>query len=159
MTNSRSGMTLVEVLLAAMLLGLGMMTKLSSATVCLPIAAVFVYEFVIAAIKRGYAAPIGKLVLQYGAFLLICAPLGLWFQIYAYKRFAQPFGYVFPYLNPALGTSDVSLFERLFITFDKNELIGSLFIRNFKNYSAGINNNYNLFNYSVRSAIFGEFGY
>ena len=148
-----------NIMLCSLCLGLGMMTKISAATIALPVAAIFLYELISSVKKESRAADIKTIVFQYAVFLAVCAPLGLWFQFYAKSRFGQPFGYVFPYLNKALSTADVPLFERLFITFDKNEWFGSLFISNFKNYSTGVNNNYNLFNYSVRSAVFGEFGF
>ena len=129
-----------------------MCAKLSSATVCLPIAGIFVYEFIRTVRKEGEALSIGKIVLQYGLFLLVCAPIGLWFQVYAKVRFEQPFGYVFSNLNQKLYTGDHSLFERFVFAFDINEYIGTLYCRPFEG-------NYNLFHYALRSSIFGEFSY
>ncbi len=142
----------VYVLLCGLAVGLGMMAKLSLATVCLPIAGIFLYEGVRSLRKKEGAASVWCLVWQYAAFLLLCAPLGLWFQVYAKVRFDQPFGFVFSNLNRKLYTGDHSFFERFFFTFDISEYFGSLYCRPFEG-------NYFLFNYALRSAIFGEFSY
>ena len=141
-----------NILACGLCVGLGMMSKLSSATVCLPIAGIFVWEFVGSVKKNGEALSLQKLFAEYGVFLLVCAPLGLWFQVYAKLRFDQPFGFVFSNLNSKLYTGDHSFFSRFFIAFDWKEYFGSLWCRPFEG-------NYNLFNYALRSSIFGEFSY
>ena len=148
----KQGKGFADILLCALCVGLGMMTKLSSATVCLPIAGIFIFEFVDTIKKRENALGFWDMALEYGVFLLVCAPLGLWFQIYAKVRFDQPFGYVFSNLNHLLYTGDHSFFSRFILCFDFSEYFGSLWCRPF-------NGNYYLFNYAVRSAIFGEFSY
>lgn len=140
------------ILLCGLAVGLGMMAKLSSATVCLPIAGIFIYEFIRTLLKKNGALKLWQMVLQYGTFLCICAPIGLWFQVYAGIRFDQPLGFVFSNLNKKLYTGHHSLWGRFGITFDLSEYFGSLYCRPF---SA----NYNLFNYALRSSIFGEFVY
>ena len=141
---------IVWIILCALSVGLGMMTKLSSATVCLPIAGIFIYNFVRVILSKN-ETEVWKLIAQYMVFLFICAPLGLWFQIYAKIRFNQGFGYVFDNLNPALSTADKHWFARFFVTLDFSEYFGNLYCRAF--------DNFNLFSYVVRSAIFGEFSY
>ncbi len=139
-------------ILCAACVGLGMMTKLSSATVCLPIAGVFVYEGIRSLRKKEGALPATKTLAQYLVFLAICAPLGLWFQVYAQARFDQPFGFVFSNLNRKLYTGDHAFFTRFIFTLDAEEYFGSLYCRPFEG-------NYFLFNYALRSSIFGEFSY
>jgi hypothetical protein len=129
-----------------------MMTKLSMATVCLPIACLFLFAFADSLQKCDGAMPLKTVILQYGAFLLVCAPLGLWFQVYANIRFDQPFGYVFSNLNHKLYTGDHSLFSRFVLCFDLEEYFGSIWCRPFEG-------NYYLFHYALRSSIFGEFSY
>ena len=148
----KGGKSLVYILLCGLAVGLGMMAKLSSATICIPIAGIFIYEFIRTLMKKEDALSLWQMVLQYGLFLLVCAPIGLWFQIYAYIRFDQPFGYVFDNLNRKLYTGHHSLFSRLIFTFDLNEHIGTL-------YCCPFSKNYNLFAYALRSSIFGEFSY
>ncbi len=164
----KQGKRIWHILPCALFVGLGMMTKLATATICLPIAGIFVYEFV-GAVKELINDRKGgeefdakkhlKLPIQYVCFLAICAPLGLWFQFYASAKFDQGFGFVFNQLNHLLKTDHHSLFERLFITFDKDEFFGSLYCICFSDKNYEYYNNYNLLNYQVRSAIFGEFSY
>ncbi len=148
----KGGKSVVYILLCGFAVGLGMMAKLSSATICIPIAGIFIYEFVCTLRKKEGALSLWQTVLQYGLFLCVCAPIGLWFQIYAYIRFDQPFGYVFDNLNHKLYTGHHSWFSRLIFTFDPNEHFGTLFCKPFSK-------NYNLFAYALRSSIFGEFSY
>ncbi len=140
------------ILSCALAVGFGMMAKLSSATVCLPIAGIFIYEFVCTLRKKEGAMKLSKMILQYGAFLILCAPIGLWFQVYAMIRFDQGFGFVFSNLNKKLYTGDHSFFSRFFVAFDLKEYLGTLYCKPFSG-------NYNLFNYALRSSIFGEFSY
>lgn len=93
-----------------------------------------------------------KTIMQYALFLLICAPVGLWFQVYAKVRFDQDFGFVFSNLNKKLYTGDHSWFARFVFPFDLSEFFGSLYCKPFSG-------NYWLFNYALRSSIFGEFSY
>ena len=153
-----------RILLCGLAVGLGMMAKLSSATVCLPIAGIFIYEFIRTIGKKEGAMPFFKMFAQYAAFLLVCAPIGLWFQVYANMRFGQEFGHVFSNLNRALSTARHSFFERFFIAFDLREYMGSLYCVPFSQMDATrteylVDGNYNLFAYALKSSIFGEFSY
>lgn len=153
-----------RILLCALAVGFGMMAKLSSATICLPIAGIFIYEFIRTLQKKESAMPFLKMFAQYAVFLLICAPIGLWFQVYANIRFDQEFGHVFSNLNRALSTARHSFFERFFIAFDLNEYFGSLYCVPFSQMDATrteylVDGNYNLFAYALKSSIFGEFSY
>ncbi|MBQ8291823.1 MAG: hypothetical protein IJX88_04895 [Clostridia bacterium] len=148
----KCGKNFVDILLCALAVGLGMMTKLSCATVCIPIAGIFIYEFVATLSKEENALTLPKMILQYGLFLFVCAPIGLWFQVYAGIRFSQPFGYVFSNLNQKLYTGNHSFFSRFILCLDVNEYFGSLWCRPFEG-------NYYLFNYALRSSVFGEFAY
>ncbi|MBP3422764.1 MAG: phospholipid carrier-dependent glycosyltransferase [Clostridia bacterium] len=151
-------------LLCGLAVGLGMMAKLSSATVCAPIAGIFIYEFIRTVRKKEGALPFTKMFLQYAVFLLICAPIGLWFQVYANIRFDQEFGHVFSNLNKALSTARHSFFERFFVAFDFTEYFGRLYCEPFSTMNEArteyiIDGNYNLFAYALKSSIFGEFSY
>ena len=148
----KGGKTPVYILLCALTVGLGMMAKLSSATICLPIAGIFLYEFIRTLLKKDGSLALWKMVIQYGAFLCVCAPIGLWFQVYASIRFDQPLGFVFSNLNHRLYTGDHSIWGRFGISFDISEYFSSLYCRPFEG-------NYNLLNYALRSSIFGEFTY
>ena len=123
----KGNQSLLWILLCGGAVGLGMMAKFSSATVCLPIAGIFIYEFIRTLMKKDGSLGVGKMVLQYGLFLCVCAPLALWFQVYAYQRFGQELGYVFSNLNQKLYTGHHSFFERFFVAFDLSEYFGSLY--------------------------------
>lgn len=142
----------VHILLCALCLGLGMMTKLSSATVALPIAGIFIYEFIVTLRKKEGTIPWWKLLLQYSSFLVLCAPLGLWFQVYAKIRFNQEFGHVFSNLVKTLYTGDEPFFDRFFFPRDLSEIFGRLYCKTH-------NGSYNIFNFMLRSSIFAEFSY
>lgn len=175
----KRGKKLHHLLLCSLAIGLGMMSKISTAIISVPIGCVFVYEFMLA-IERTFAQnpavlsadgkggerdsdiPLWKLCVHYVIFLCICAPIGLWFQVYAYKKFNQPLGFVFSNLNTALLTTHHNWFERLFITLDPSEYFGTLYCMPFCTVKNGViteYNNYNLFLYSLRSSLFGEFTY
>ena len=139
------------IFLCGVSVGLGMMTKLSSATVCLPLAAIFLYEFIVTLRKKEGALPFGKMLLQYGGFLCICAGIGLWFQVYAKLRFDQDFGYVWNNLTDRLYTGDRSWFARFVFPFDSGEFFDRIYCYSFDNYY--------LFNFALRSSIFGEQSY
>ncbi len=136
--------------LCALFCGLGIMTKLSSATVCLPIGVVFIYEFIKTLIKKSDISA-GKIILQFFVFALICAPLALWFHVYAKVRFDQNFGYVFDGLNDGLSTKQHSIFSRFIFACSYDEWFGSIFASSWEDYA--------LFNFVVRSALFGEFSF
>lgn len=95
-----------NILMTALCVGLGMMTKLSAWVVAPPIAFLFIYAFFkdIRSFK--------KYICQFLAFLAVCAPLGLWFPIYNYIRFGVPIGYVPPPSNSDIISE--SVIQRLF---------------------------------------------
>lgn len=71
--------------------GLGMMTKLSAATIAFPIAFLFVWVFFGAISKK---EKIGKYLGQFSAFLGLCVPLAFWWQVRNLIRFGIPLSYV-----------------------------------------------------------------
>ncbi len=153
------GKNLSDLILCALCIGLGVNAKMSAAVVCLPIGAVMLYEFIKAIVKKDNEFTLKRAITQYGVFAAVCVPLSLVFIVYAKIRFNQPIGFVFNNLNKDLATTHHSFFARFFITFDSDEYFASLFLRTFTNTKSGLYNNYNMFNFAVRSAIFGEFGF
>ena len=145
------GKKFIDIILCANFLGLGMCAKLSIATVALPIAGIFVIEFISTIKKTENSLKFKQMALQYYVFLMICASLGLWFQLYAKIRFNQEFGYVFEGLTDKLLKDDKTLWQRFGLTLDYKEWFGSIFCNPFRNY--------NLFVYLVKCSIFGEFSY
>ena len=138
----------LHIIVIAFAIGLAMNTKISGATIAIPVAVFFVLEFIKAIKTKEHLV---KIIIQFCVFILICAPIGLWFSIYAGIRFHQPLVYVFNNLNPELSTAQYNVFERFINPFDINGLFGSLYCRAFEDY--------NLFAYVVKCSIFGEFSY
>ncbi len=93
----------------ALCVGLGMMTKLSVWLVAPAIAFVFLCAFVMDI--RHFKKYLG----QFALFLLICAPLALWWSVRNYTEYGVPFGYVMR-LSEESGQyiGDVPLRTRLF---------------------------------------------
>ena len=124
--------------------GLAMFAKLSGALIVVPAIVAFAFTLIQSIIKKEKFA----YILIQGAIIgLIMAPLGLWFHIYAKIRFNQPFGFVFSNLN----VGDHSFFERFINIFDFNDMFRSLWGNTFVNY--------NLPNFLIKSALFGEYSF
>ena len=91
-------------------IGLGMMSKLSAGLVAAPVGFVMLKEFLASSKKV-------KMVWQYAVFLIVCAPLGLWYQIRSYILWKVPLTYVAvpdTVLNPGLVISGVPFWKRFF---------------------------------------------
>lgn len=138
-----------SIIICAFAVGLGMMAKLNSATICLPIAILFLQVFVKRIVAKS-PAPVWDITVKYVLFLVISVPLALWFHLYAKERFGQGFGYVFDNLNPNLSVSHVSPFYRFFLPG---------FYHIFSTPFADAWTDYNLFDYLIKSSMFGEFSF
>lgn len=101
--------TLLNIIPIALSVGLGMMTKLSAWMVAPAIAVIFLYVFV-KNIKSWL-----RFLGQFAVFGVICAPLGLWWQVRNLLEFEIPLTYV-PYLSDTdpQYCGDMSVTERLF---------------------------------------------
>ena len=128
--------------------GLAMFAKLSGALVVVPAIVAFAFVLIQNIIKKEKFT----FTLIQGAIIgLIMAPLGLWFHIYAKVRFDQPFGFVFSNLNPNLYVGDYSFFARFINIFDFKDMFTSVWGNTFVNY--------NLPNFLIKSALFGEYSF
>ena len=149
----KKGKDWYSIMMCAVTLGLAMMAKLNSAVICLPIGFLFVYEFVLSCQKKEGSQKLLVMVMQYLSFLVVCGVLALWFQVYASKRFNQPFGYVWGQdggLNRNLYVGNYNLIERFFLPSFK-ELTKSVFGDPF--------NSHNLWACLMKSSIFDEVFY
>ena len=101
---------LLKIIPVALCVGLSMMAKLSGWMAAPAIAILFLYVFV-KNIKSWY-----KYLGQYAVFGVICAPLGLWWQVRNYILFKMPLTYVPVPASPEHPQycGDMSVFERLF---------------------------------------------
>lgn len=132
-------------LILAFVYGLGVMTKISVAVPALFTAAVFAVKLV-QLVKEKKVLP---LIPKLAVFGIISLPLGLWYNVRNYKLFGQKLGYV-PDVGETgeLYVGDHSLFQR-FVFPDFVNMLSSPYDNVFVDH--------NLFVYSVKSSLFGEF--
>ncbi|MBE6135750.1 MAG: hypothetical protein E7181_00565 [Erysipelotrichaceae bacterium] len=128
--------------------GLAMFAKLSGALIILPAFIIYLVDL----IKRIRNKETYKHHLfQAGVIALLVLPLGLWFHIYAAVRFNQPFGFVFSNLTSKLYVGDHNAFERFINIFDFYDMSQTFWANTFMNY--------NLPNFLIKSALFGEYSF
>ena len=143
----------VNIVLCAFSIGCGMMSKISAATIALPIGIIFIYDLV----RNIKDKKTVTTLLQFGAFLLICAPLGLWFQI---KNIVQ-FGFD-SIKVPSISTSsslsviNYSIWQRfgLFNPLNIKEGMFCILRPNENGYM-----DYNVWLYTLKCSVFGEYSY
>ena len=128
--------------------GLAMFAKLSGALIGVPAFVAFIIVFIQSLRKK---EPVKHLIFQALIIAGVAAPIGLWFHVYAKIRFDQPFGFVFSNLTSALYKGDYNIFQRFINIFDFGDLFGKIWGNTFVNY--------NLPNFMIKSAVFGEYGF
>ncbi len=128
--------------------GLAMFAKLSGALIIVPALVAFAMVLIQAIRKKETFKHYIFQGLIIGA---IAAPLGLWFHVYAKIRFDQPFGFVFSNLTDQLYKGNYNFFQRFINIFDFGDLFGNLWGNTFVNY--------NMPNFLIKSAIFGEYNF
>lgn len=132
-------------LILAFVYGFGVMTKISVAVLAFFTAVVFAVKLV-QLIKEKKALPV---IFRLAVFGIISLPLGLWYNVRNYILFSQKFGYVLELGEKSkLYVGNHSLFQR-FVIPDFNNILSSPY-----DY---VWDDYNLFVYSVKSSLFGEF--
>jgi len=134
-----------NILLLALFIGAAMSTKFSGGMIAVYAAAVFA-----AALPRHRKdGGVPELVFQLALFAAVCLPLSLWYHIRNLRLFGQPVGYV-PSLTPksALYVGDKTFSER-FLTFSVPDMLQNVFCNPLDDYG--------LWEYAVKSALFGEF--
>lgn len=139
--------TMKNILILALCIGLGMMTKVSAGTIAIFTAPVFALSLYKAIGQNRVKTLMG----QFAAFIGVCFPLGLWYPIRNLILFKQPFSYVLR-LSPEsdLYCGSHSLVAR-FLSFPLDQLLTPVYCS-----AAG---DYNLWLYNVKCSVFGEFGY
>lgn len=123
--------------------GLGMMTKISCATIALFTAVVF-----IRALWSEKENP-GQLIRKYAVFAGISFPLGMWYSFRNLKKFGQSLNYVLEIPHTSeLYCGDHSLVQR-FLSVSLKELLSSPYADPVTNYNYPV--------YLLKSSLFGEF--
>jgi hypothetical protein len=170
-----------DLLLTSLFIGLSMFAKMSGVIICLGLGFIMIWELVSTLKKKEGALPLKSLIIQYVLFIAICAPLGLWWQLYTHKVYGLPFNFVFKNLTPALFTgvrswaannmSDywLSLCDtmnqgEIYTNAAYNTLVRFILPFYAPDYSASFifcnaAANYNLLTYAIKCSIFGEFSY
>ncbi len=91
-----------DILPCGLFVGLAMAAKMSAASICLGMAIGFAIQMIKSIAGKKDSVPFGQLITQYFFFLLICAPIGLWYQVYSHVVLGFPYNFVFNNLNSAL---------------------------------------------------------
>lgn len=99
-----------DIVISALCVGFGMMTKLSIGLIAAPLGFLFVVRFVKDVKAKKGLRSLGQLVL----FIVIAAPLGLWYSIKNFVRYGTPFGYVIRVNSIYMDISRFSVKDRLF---------------------------------------------
>ena len=134
-----------NIILLAICIGCAMSTKFSGALIAFFTAAVFLIVLIRHMKNRQATA----LFPQFGAFALVCFPLGLWYYIRNLLLFGQPIGYVAQIGNDsALYIGDQPIVAR-FLSIDLPGM--------FKNVFCDPWQDVNLWEYTIKCALFGEF--
>ena len=82
---------LLDLIITAVAMGLGMMSKINAVLFALPIAFIFLHDLIT---KIRYKEGVKKFIFQMCVFALIVFPLGLWYPIFEKVAYNEPFGYV-----------------------------------------------------------------
>ncbi|NLB48450.1 MAG: glycosyltransferase family 39 protein [Erysipelotrichia bacterium] len=166
-------------ILVALFVGLALLSKLSAITICLGMAIGYLIQLIRSIRRQENSLPLKQLLLQYTVFILIAAPIGLWWQVFTHYVYGLPYNFVFHNLNSALFTG-----PRSYVIKQKPDILdyydeqnhGLIYTSDFYNIFARFIlplwpadlatkafcssfDDYNLLSYALRSAVFGEFSY
>ena len=137
-----------HILPAALAIGFGMMTKIAIGIIAVPLGFLFIVklfkDLTDKKEKRG-----GRTFLQLVSFGVICAPLGLWFQIRNYVKFGVPLTYVLRSDNYYQDLSMYTPMQRLFGFY------GFPIEDYYINLGSDGEKDYNIFIAQVKTALFG----
>lgn len=169
----------LNICMTGLFIGLALMSKMSAASICLGTAVAFIIELVKSIRKKEGSLKVSKLILQYVVFLVICAPLGLWFQVYTHVVYGLPYNFVFSRLNSGLFTgtrnwvltnmpgsisyydsnNSGSIYTDVFVNFCARFLMPFLPTDFSHGFYCSAFNDYNILTYVLKCSIFGEFSY
>lgn len=124
--------------------GLGMMTKMSVGILAVPIGSCMLVRLIR---RRKEAA--ASLLRQYGIFLAIAVPAGMWYPVRNLLRFGQSFTYVLDLKNGGMQPlGNISLWKRL-LPWGIGDWLNPVF--------ADVDTDYNMPEYLLKSSLFGEY--
>ena len=151
---------LLDLIVAAVAMGLGMMSKINAVLFAVPIAFVFLYDLIV---KIKHKEGVKKFILQMCVFALIVFPLGLWYPIFQKVVYNEPFGYVlYPgdkYSSNYIDSSFFGVFGR-YIGFFTSDFFTSPYKRDWgATIPASYDNlDFNIWTGLFKSALFGDRG-
>jgi len=134
---------------AALAVGFGMMTKLSVGMIAFPVGFLFIVKLIKDLADKDDKKKKGKTFIQLVVFGVICAPLGLWFQVRNYLKFGVPFTYVLRADNPYQDLTKYTPVQRIFGFY------GFPIEDFFMNLGSDGEQDYNIFIAQVKTALFG----
>ena len=126
--------------------GFAVMTKLSATAAAVFTAFIFLLKFTELMKEKKAGTIVPKLLV----FIAVSFPMGLWYSIRNYRKFAQPFVYIDVPGDISLDTSEHSYFSRLLLPDLKN-----LFTEVYTN----VCSDYSIWTYMIKSSVFGEFSF
>ena len=134
---------------AALAVGFGMMAKLSVGMIAFPVGFLFIVKLIKDLRNKEDKKAGKKSFIQLVVFGVICAPLGLWFEVRNYLKFGVPLTYVLRSDNIYQDISRYTPFQRMF------EFYGFPIEDFFMNLGSDGEQDYNIFIAQVKTALFG----
>ena len=137
-----------NIIFAALAVGFGMMTKLSVGMIAFPVGFLFIVKLIKDLMNKEDKKARKKSFLQLVVFGVICAPLGLWFQVRNFIKFRVPLTYVLRSDNIYQDVSKYTPVQRIFGFYGFP--IEDFFI----NLGSDGEQDYNIFIAQVKTALF-----
>lgn len=139
-----------NIIFSALAIGFGMMTKISIGIIAFPLGFLFIVKLIKDLTDKSEKKHGAKTFFQLVVFAVLCAPLGLWYQVRNYLKYGVPVMYVLRSDNIYQDISSYSVMQRLFGFYgfpieDYYILLGS-----------DGEKDYNIFIAQVKMALFGE---
>lgn len=169
-----------DIIPCGLFVGLSMAAKMSAASICLGMAIGFIVEFVRSILKKKGSLNFSQILVQYIVFLVICAPIGLWYQVYLHVKLGFPYNYVFDNLNSALFNGPRSwviqhkpdelayydsqnsgiLYENTILNYIVRFIL-PFYPKDFEIYTGFASSweNYSIQTFALKSSIFGEYSF
>ncbi len=146
----------------AVSVGMAMGSKLSGALIAIPVGTLMVYKYgkMILDSEKPERLKIALIMLGlYVGFMVICAPIGLYWPYYNMVHYNQPLTYVWHNLNKGLLVPEnYSYFER-YMFFSFKTYFNSIFEQLWASSAYNGIVDYNIYSAVAKSFIFGEFSY
>ncbi len=146
----------------AISVGMAMGSKLSGALIAIPIGTLMVYKFIKSILDSEKPDRLKVALIMVGlyvGFMLICAPIGLYWPYYNMVHYNQPLTYVWHNLNKGLLVPETySYFER-YMYFSFRTYFNSIFEQLWASSAYNGIVDYNIYSALAKSFIFGEFSY